>query len=175
VALTVRQRLLGVPAESAVVRIDPVKGTVTGDSVEIEAVRFEAASGTVRFRLREKSLSPLPLVLEMAQGTGKLTSLPESAVQVLESPVADANGSPRFQGISKQYEALRQAILRKNELYFHRWRPQNITYLFGFRKHEQGNNAADIARFDPFVQELETQIHELQQPQLQDVVLQLKK
>ena len=60
------------------------------------------------------------------------------------------------------YEARRQLILKKNELYFHRWRPQNITYLFGFRKHEQGNNAADIAKFDPFILDLEKQIHELQ-------------
>ena len=64
--------------------------------------------------------------------------------------------------VNPQYEALRQLILKKNELYFHRWRPQNITYLFGFRKHEQGNNAADIAKFDPFIQDLEKQIHELQ-------------
>jgi lysophospholipase L1-like esterase len=61
-----------------------------------------------------------------------------------------------------RYEARRQLILKKNELYFHRWRPQNITYLFGFRKHEQGNNAADIAKFDPFILALEKQIHELQ-------------
>ncbi len=63
---------------------------------------------------------------------------------------------------SKQYEKLRSLVRRKNELYFHRWRPQNITYLFGFRKHEQGNNAADIARFDPFIEDLEKQIRELQ-------------
>ncbi len=31
-----------------------------------------------------------------------------------------------------QVEALRAAINRKNELFFHRWRPQNITYLLGF-------------------------------------------
>ncbi|RLS36890.1 MAG: hypothetical protein DWH78_08250 [Planctomycetota bacterium] len=63
---------------------------------------------------------------------------------------------------SAQYENMRSLIVKKNELYFHRWRPQNITYLFGFRKHEQGNNAADIAKFDPFIQDLEKQIHELQ-------------
>ena len=61
-----------------------------------------------------------------------------------------------------RYEARRQLILKKNELYFHRWRPQNITYLFGFRNHEQGNNAADIAKFDPFILALEKQIYELQ-------------
>lgn len=63
---------------------------------------------------------------------------------------------------STQYEKMRGLIAKKNELYFHRWRPQNITYLFGFRKHEQGNNAADIAKFDPFILELEEKIHELQ-------------
>lgn len=63
---------------------------------------------------------------------------------------------------STLYEQLRAIVRRKNELYFHRWRPQNITYLFGFRKHEQGNNAADIARFDPLIEELEGKIYELQ-------------
>lgn len=58
---------------------------------------------------------------------------------------------------------LRQLIVRKNELYFHRWRPQNITYLFGFRKHEQGNNAAEIAMFDPRIAEIEDQIRALRQ------------
>ena len=47
---------------------------------------------------------------------------------------------------------LRQAIIRKNHLFFDRWRPQNETYLFGFRKHEQGQNAHEIPEFDPLVQ-----------------------
>ena len=85
----------------------------------------------------------------------------------LKSKVSDAAQGRSFATQSNpQYEALRQLLLRKNELYFHRWRPQNITYLFGFRKHEQGNNAADIAKFDPFILELEKQIHELQQPRV---------
>ena len=33
-----------------------------------------------------------------------------------------------------QAEELRQTILKKNELFFHRWRPENHTYIFGFRK-----------------------------------------
>ena len=60
-----------------------------------------------------------------------------------------------------QVEKLRAAINRKNELYFHRWRPQNETYLFGFRKHEQGNNAAEIPLFDPLVAEQEAEIARL--------------
>jgi lysophospholipase L1-like esterase len=53
---------------------------------------------------------------------------------------------------------LRSMILQKNEWFFHRYRPQNETYLFLFRKHEQGNNAAEIPQFDPLIAEVEQQI-----------------
>lgn len=52
-------------------------------------------------------------------------------------------------------------IRRKNELYFHRYRPQNETYLFLFRKHEQGNNAAEVPVFDTLVRQTEQQIRTL--------------
>ncbi|QDU21387.1 SGNH/GDSL hydrolase family protein [Urbifossiella limnaea] len=58
----------------------------------------------------------------------------------------------------KQLDALRIAVVAKNELFFHRWRPQNETYLFGFRKHEQGKNAKEIAEFDPLVATAETAV-----------------
>ena len=63
-----------------------------------------------------------------------------------------------------QAQALRAAINRKNDLFFHRWRPQNNTYLFGFRKHEQGNNAVEIPQFDPLVAEQEKLIARLKKP-----------
>lgn len=63
-----------------------------------------------------------------------------------------------------QAEKLRQAIVVKNELYFHRWRPQNETYLFGFRKHEQGKNAREIPQFDPLVEAKEAEIRKLATP-----------
>ena len=53
---------------------------------------------------------------------------------------------------------LLQAIRAKNELFFHRWRPANSTYLFGFRKHEQGRNAVEIPQFDPLIAEWDTRI-----------------
>lgn len=61
----------------------------------------------------------------------------------------------------KRYEKLRQAIIDKNLLYFHSWRPQNITYLFGFRKHEQGQNAKEVAEFEKLVAEKEAEIARL--------------
>lgn len=63
-----------------------------------------------------------------------------------------------------QVEKLRQVINEKNRLYFYRWRPQNETYLFGFRKHEQGNNAHEIPLFDPLVEEKEKEIARLKVP-----------
>ncbi len=64
----------------------------------------------------------------------------------------------------ERVEKLRETINAKNELFFHRWRPQNQTYLFGFRKHEQGNNAVEIPRFDPLVAAKEKEIAELKKP-----------
>jgi lysophospholipase L1-like esterase len=64
-----------------------------------------------------------------------------------------------------QFEQLRKAIVEKNQLYFHRWRPQNETYLFGFRKHEQGNNAREVPMFEPLVETQEAAIAKLRVPQ----------
>ena len=64
----------------------------------------------------------------------------------------------------QRFEALRRAIVAKNRLYFHRYRPENSTYLFGFRKHEQGNNAAEVAEFDALVAEAEAEIARLKVP-----------
>lgn len=61
---------------------------------------------------------------------------------------------------SGDHSQLKKLIHRKNEQFFHRWRPQNFTYLFGFRKHEQGQNAVEIAEFDPIIEKLEKQITE---------------
>ncbi len=62
---------------------------------------------------------------------------------------------------ARDTEELRQAIIEKNKLFFNRWRPQNETYLFGFRKHEQGQNAKEIPMFDPLVQAQEEKIYAL--------------
>ncbi len=45
-----------------------------------------------------------------------------------------------------------------------RWRPQNETYLYGFRKHEQGQNAREIPEFDPLIVQLEKKIAQLRVP-----------
>ncbi len=63
-----------------------------------------------------------------------------------------------------QSEKLRKAIIEKNRLFFHRWRPQNVTYLFGRRKHEQGNNAKEVPQFDPLIKKADASITDLTVP-----------
>ncbi len=70
-------------------------------------------------------------------------------------------------------DELKRLIVKKNELYFHRYRPQNETYLFLFRKHEQGNNAVEISQFDPLVEELDQQIIKAKGPMKSVVELKL--
>lgn len=64
----------------------------------------------------------------------------------------------------KRSQELRNAIIDKNMLFFHRHRPQNETYLFLFRKHEQGNNAGEVPQFDSLVVNHDRRIYELSQP-----------
>jgi len=71
-------------------------------------------------------------------------------------------------GNAKREEPLRAAIRKKNELFFHRWRPANWTYLFGFRKQEQGQNAVEIPKFDPLIEEWEKRIAKLRDLKHQD-------
>ena len=62
---------------------------------------------------------------------------------------------------SPRVEPLRQAILSKNEWFFHRSRPANMAYIFGFRKREQGNNAVEVLKFDESIAAEEARIAKL--------------
>ncbi len=59
---------------------------------------------------------------------------------------------------SSDFEKLRLAVVAKNQLFFYKWRPQNETYFFGFRKHEQGKNAKEVVEFDPLIAKAEEEI-----------------
>ena len=65
-----------------------------------------------------------------------------------------------------QFEALRAVVVEKNRLFFNQWRPQNETYIFGFRKHEQGQYAAEIPLYDPLIEAEEKKIAALSRPEL---------
>lgn len=63
-----------------------------------------------------------------------------------------------------QAEALRKLIVEKDFDYFNYWRPQNDTYIFGYRKHEQGRNAVEVPHFLEMVADKEAQIAALSAP-----------
>ncbi len=184
-SLVFRDRLLNIPANLPVVEVDGSAKTVTSTDAEIRNVKWNPDDATmVSFEVQEKMLSAVPMVISAGAASAKDVALNGGVISqgdasqgLRQRSFLAAKDSQFKQGrsfateVNPQYEAMRKLLLKKNELYFHRWRPQNITYLFGFRKHEQGNNAADIAKFDPFIQDLEKQIHELQQPQWRTVVL----
>jgi lysophospholipase L1-like esterase len=116
------------------------------------AVKNSLAAGGPMLRLRK-----LP--------AGKYTLSIDGKEVVTASSAEWAAGVPLNQGPEfDQSERLRRAIVEKNRLHFHRWRPQNETYLFGFRKHEQGKNSVEIPQFDPLVARQEEEIARLRVP-----------
>ncbi len=70
-----------------------------------------------------------------------------------------------------QLESLRALIEEKNRHYFHYWRPQNDTYIFGFRRKEQGNLTAEFPKYPPILDEKDAEIAKLRVPVAHTYVL----
>jgi lysophospholipase L1-like esterase len=173
------ERLLGLPDDSWQVALSSEAQLLSAAGTTVSNV--QAADGGLRFRVEDERL-PLPLppndgplqgsarkrqrvltVQGLAEGNYAL-QIDGQTVVVATAAQWDA-GMPVESGPDYEHaEALRRAILRKNELHFHRWRPQNETYLFGFRKHEQGQNAREIPLFDPLVSVAESAVAGLRIP-----------
>ncbi len=147
-----------------------MKKDATSGQFEIRRVQLPAPVGPVN--LGDDRQRPAP------GWSFQFTGLPEGKYKLVfdGKPAAIASAKAWAEGITigqdpdaERVERIRQAVIRKNELFFHRWRPQNETYLFGFRKHEQGNNAVEIPQFDPLVVKLEKEIDELKKPPVHTV------
>ena len=113
-------------------------------------------------RFDEKVTEPGLLMQVVGLQAGQYTLKIDGQVAAVFSDKEWGAGQHVMHGpLMDQVEELRQTIIKKNELFFHRWRPQNQTYLFGFRKHEQGQNAKEIPMFDPLISEQEEKIFRL--------------
>ena len=100
--------------------------------------------------------------VDLAQGTDNGIHLNPRGYQAFAASFArqlgwrdDVSGWDRE---SPAQTTLREEILRKNALFFHRSRPANYTYIFGFRRREQGRNAVEIPKFDPLVDKAEANV-----------------
>lgn len=69
--------------------------------------------------------------------------------------------APCIKPTSPKAEALRATIIKKNQLYFHRWRPRNDAFVYGERKDEQKIAQTEPAQFEPFIVKQETRIREM--------------
>jgi len=58
-------------------------------------------------------------------------------------------------------ERLREEIVKKNALYFHRWRPRNDAFVYGERKDEQPIAQSEPEKIEPFIKQQEAIIWDL--------------
>jgi lysophospholipase L1-like esterase len=165
---------LGLPEEIWRVRLRADGRGARGEGAEVELLD----KSPLRFRVADEMLpSPPPpdgiWRTTMAERGLAVRGLPSGDYLLLIDGklVTAASAREWASGVTltrtpefEQAEKLRKAIVAKNELYFHRWRPQNETYLFGFRRHEQGKNAVEIPQFDPLVAKQEAEIARLRVP-----------
>ncbi len=144
-------------------------------------------SGPGVFEFQLPTLPPLPLTGDAApkfEQVMTVSGLKAGKYELLidGKRVTSADAAAWAKGVRlppgpevQQAEQLRAKIVEKNQTYFHRWRPQNETYLFLFRKNEQGQNAKEIPEFDPYIEELEQEIARLKVPATHEYELRLEK
>jgi len=186
-AAPVIEKALGLPERRWVVELDAQNKNIVANGTKISDPKFGPTNVSFRAHDELLPLTPPPdgsprervvvtgprilRVLGLAGGTYSLKvdgeALGSGTAEQWAEGVAIVRG-PEF----AQAEKLRRTIVAKNRLYFYRWRPQNETYLFGFRKHEQGNNAVEIPQFDPLIAEQEAAINTLSAPVAHEYQLQ---
>jgi lysophospholipase L1-like esterase len=135
----------------------PLRFDVTDTVVPLPSLPKDSSAVVMPDNKRVLRISDLPDGSHTLKIDGK-EILTATAKEWAEGVTLDRG--PEFE----QAEQLRQAIVDKNRQYFHRWRPENETYLFGFRKQEQGQNAKEIPQFDPFIEKMEKDIAKLREP-----------
>jgi len=142
--------------------------------------RFEAAAGDARNTALEpyaqairevagqEQAGLVDLFAQMPTTAPSGEKLTENGVHLSNAGYAEAarvfaaaSGHALPADFAARSEKLRDQVVAKNRLFFHRWRPANETYIFLFRKHEQGNNAVEIPQFDPLVETAEQQVRSL--------------
>jgi len=143
------------------------------DSLGREKVEGVALSGiqagttSIRFSALDAAL-PLDgeRILKVTSLNGGLYTLKIDGQTIVSASEGQwAAGLPVGKGPAQdQASKLRDAIAAKNFQYFNRWRPQNETYIFGFRKKEQGHLAPEIPQFDPIIEKMEAEIAALRVP-----------
>jgi hypothetical protein len=145
------------------VSADPKGGTL-GEGTNLSDLK--ASDRGLAFTAVDAALADGPRTLKVAGlKPGKYALKADGAV------VASGDAAEWARGVSiaagpelAQREKLRALIEEKNRHYFHYWRPQNDTYIFGFRRKEQGHLTAEFPKFPPILNEKDAEIAKLRVP-----------
>lgn len=169
---------LGLPSRGWTIAVDALQGGSKAEGVQIGDAK--AAEGRVSFRTEGETLPPPPAPADAPRGATlpeaprvvRVTGLPPGRYVLKADGAALASGTERqwaegveigteHDPLARQAEKLRQAAIDKNEQFFNQWRPANWTYIFGFRRHEQGQNAAEMPQFDQYIARKEAEMAKL--------------
>ena len=162
---------IGSSSQATKLTIDAGKpGVVSIQGGKVDSL--EAAGGGVRFKLHRDRLPRFSIqggIDEVLQVRGLRAGEYLLRVDGVEVLKADSKMLGEGVRIGKgpdfdRIEKIRKLAIEKNFFYFHRYRPANWPYIYGFRRHEQGNNAKEIPLFDPLITEKEAAIAALCTP-----------
>ena len=160
--------------------LDLEKFQIDGAGVRFDSIHYDEKGG-LQLLLTDRTVPiPNPPVGSRGDFEGVLPSrtlwvsgLPEKTYDLFidENTVGTFSSTDLDEGVEfplglrgDQAERLRKQIKEKSQLFFYRWRPQNWTYLYGFRKYEQGQNAKETPMFDPLIADLEEEISQTKTP-----------
>jgi len=161
---------LGLAPGNAPVIINASKNSVYAP-VPVKMLDAGQHKGSLKFKIEAEFL-PLPLPQHGAETADKgqviqITGLKKGYYTLTTngSQVITASAKKWKEGVEirqgadfSQASQLRDLILKKNELFFHQYRPQNRTYILGFRSHEQGRHAKGLEDLNIIITWLEGQI-----------------
>lgn len=152
------------PDLSADLALDIDSGEIAGGKAYESSEQEPGVYAIVPNRLPYPGEARNMVVAGLSRGTYRLAA-GEQTLAVGPARAWREGVAVRHPAETEQLTALRRAIVDKNRLYFRQYRPQNETYLVGFRQYEQGQNAPELTELDPIIHEKENEIGRLRMAQ----------
>ncbi|GEO05425.1 hypothetical protein AAE02nite_30890 [Adhaeribacter aerolatus] len=154
--------------DSAIINISKNAGESTAP---VKIINAGKDKGQVTFTLEPEYLPlPLPQIAEGTADKAQLIKIPglKKGIYTLtanDDQVITASAAQWKEGVAIRHGAsfnqaaqLRDLIFKKNQLFFQQYRPQNRTYILGFRSHEQGRHVKGLEDLNIIIAWLEGQI-----------------
>jgi lysophospholipase L1-like esterase len=167
---------LGGSPRSVSISIDvSKKGGATSEAAKILPAQSDGS--IVRFELEKVNL-PMPTPTSSASKPTdtrliKINGLKKGFYSLTTNgfEVVSASADQWTKGVAitqgpdyTEAKRLQDLIIKKNELFFHQYRPQNRTYILGFRSYEQGRHAKGLEDLNLIITWLEGQIAQHRMP-----------